>query len=89
MEIESDAEKQVIIRSRENEKEVCLEVEDNGIGISDEVKTNIFLPFFTTKKFGEGTGLGLSIAYGIIKEMNGKIELMDNKSTIFRVSIPK
>ncbi|MCF7793817.1 MAG: tetratricopeptide repeat-containing sensor histidine kinase [Candidatus Cloacimonetes bacterium] len=82
-------EKTVTVHSNENEKEVFLEVEDNGIGISESVKMNIFLPFFTTKKFGDGTGLGLSIAYGIIKEMKGKIELVENNNTIFRVSFPK
>jgi C4-dicarboxylate-specific signal transduction histidine kinase len=86
---EKNAVKQVIVRSNETVEEVFMEIEDNGVGISEKVKTNIFLPFFTTKKFGEGTGLGLSIAYGIVKEMNGKIELLDSENTIFRVSIPK
>ena len=86
---ENTFQKKVVIRSNENEKEVLLKVEDNGIGISQSVKTNIFLPFFTTKKFGDGTGLGLSIAYGIIKEMNGSIELIEAENTIFKVIIPK
>ncbi|MDO9578429.1 MAG: tetratricopeptide repeat protein [Candidatus Cloacimonadales bacterium] len=89
LEDENNSQKQVVVRSNETDSEVFLEVEDNGIGISQSVKTNIFLPFFTTKKFGEGTGLGLSIAYGIIKEMNGKIELLDTENTIFQVIIPK
>jgi C4-dicarboxylate-specific signal transduction histidine kinase len=81
--------RRVTVRSAETEAEVFLEVEDSGIGVATEIKTNIFLPFFTTKKFGEGTGLGLSIAYGIIKEMHGKIELLETENTIFRVSLPK
>ena len=86
---ENNFQKQVTVRSCETETEVFLEVEDNGVGISQDVKTNIFLPFFTTKKFGEGTGLGLSIAYGIIKEMNGNIELLEAENTVFRVTISK
>lgn len=48
-------------------------VSDNGIGIDKEKLTDIFLPFFTTKKLGQGTGLGLSIAHGIIHQMGGRI----------------
>lgn len=45
---------------------VCFQ--DNGIGISDDIKNRIFNPFFTTKSVGQGSGLGLSICYQIIVE---------------------
>jgi len=69
---------------------VIVEVSDNGIGVPEGIKTNIFLPFYTTKALGKGTGLGLSISLGIIKEMNGFIELESNpmKGTTMRVKIP-
>ncbi|TGN20170.1 PAS domain-containing protein [Leptospira idonii] len=47
---------------------------DSGKGIPDEIKSKIFLPFFTTKKHGEGIGLGLDICKKIIEKMGGKIE---------------
>lgn len=44
---------------------------DNGVGISEEVKSQIFDPFFSTKPVGRGTGLGLSISYSIVVEAHG------------------
>lgn len=82
--------KQMIVKSYSDGKNVIVEVSDNGIGVSEESKTNIFLPFFTTKTLGKGTGLGLSISLGIIKEMNGFIELESKpmEGTTMRVKIP-
>ncbi len=82
--------KWMTVKSFSEGTNVIVEVSDNGIGISEESKTNIFLPFFTTKTLGKGTGLGLSISLGIIKEMNGFIELESElmKGTTMRVKIP-
>jgi two-component system NtrC family sensor kinase len=54
---------------------LCLSVEDQGEGISEENLPRLFDPFFTTKDVGEGTGLGLSVAYGIVKEHGGWIDV--------------
>ena len=54
-----------------NREFVEIRIRDNGVGISSEIKKQIFNPFFTTKS--TGTGLGLSIAYQIIKENRGYI----------------
>ena len=66
-------------------------IEDNGIGIPEEVRQHLFTAFFTTKPVGEGTGLGLSITREIIEgKHHGKIEVEseENKFTRFVFIIP-
>jgi signal transduction histidine kinase len=68
---------------------VCIE--DNGPGMSDEVRKRLFDPFFTTKPVGKGTGLGLSISYHIVVEKHrGKLECLSipGKGAQFRIEIP-
>ncbi len=45
-------------------------ISDNGLGMSEMVRSNMFNPFFTTKPIGEGTGLGLSISHQIVTEQH-------------------
>jgi len=52
---------------------VVLEVSDNGIGVSEKIKSLVFDPFFTTKDPGYGTGLGLSVAYAIMNQHDGAL----------------
>ncbi len=82
--------KKMIVRSYVSDKHIHVEVEDNGMGVPDSIKTRIFLPFFTTKEIGKGTGLGLSISLGIAKEMGGIIEIEseEGKGTLMRLKIP-
>lgn len=57
----------VTVQTALHADKVCLTIEDNGIGMSEEVKKKLFEAFFTTKPVGEGTGLGLSITRDIIE----------------------
>ena len=52
-------------------KNVVIQVQDNGPGMTETVRPQVFNPFFTTKPTGKGTGLGLSISYQIVVEQHG------------------
>jgi len=63
-----------------------FEVEDDGNGIDDNTRENLFKEFFTTKG-NAGTGLGLVVVDRIVKQHNGKIDILTKKGTgsLFRI----
>lgn len=70
---------------------VAIKIADNGLGITEAVRTKLFDPFFTTKPAGKGTGLGLSISYQIVVEKHGgslKCESQPGQGTEFCIQIP-
>ncbi|MCI0537867.1 MAG: response regulator [Verrucomicrobiales bacterium] len=69
---------------------VALSVRDTGSGISPEVLSRIFEPYFTTKSAGKGTGLGLSIVRRLIGEAKGcvAVETEIGQGTVFTVYLP-
>ncbi len=81
----------ITIKTRNLDTEVEIQIIDTGKGMSEEVKSKIFQPFFTTKGLGEGTGLGLSITFGIIDKHKGSISVdsAEDKGTAFTIVIPK
>jgi len=75
----------------ESKDRVRIAIEDNGIGMSAEVKERIFEPLFTTKAVGKGTGLGLSISHQIVVEKHGgEITCVSTpgKGTEFVITLP-
>ena len=69
---------------------VVVSIADTGGGIAPELRSRIFVPFFTTKAVGEGTGLGLSICQRIVTDLGGEIAFTTEvgRGTEFRVTLP-
>jgi len=73
-----------------DEKEIEIQVRDDGAGIAPDVLPQIFEPFLTTKESGHGVGLGLAISRGIVERHGGRIEVQSElgRGTTFTVTLP-
>ncbi|TSA58148.1 response regulator [bacterium] len=82
--------KKLEIRTSSKGKWVCVDISDNGVGMSAETEQRMFDPFYTTKEVGKATGLGMSISYGIIQSHRGRIdvEAEEGKGTTVSVKLP-
>lgn len=81
----------ITVTSRCAGDHVQVEVQDNGIGIPQEIRSRIFEPFFTTKGVGKGTGQGLSVVYGTIVTQHGGTVAFESevgRGTTFTLRIP-
>ena len=88
--IEKQGDIWIRINKDKSEKNLIIEIEDNGIGMDEETQRKVFNPFFTTKPVGKGTGLGMSISYKIIKNHQGdiKIESKKGEGSKFIIRLP-
>ncbi|MCU9946636.1 ATP-binding protein [Pseudomonas sp. PDM13] len=88
---EDDLEGHITLRTRLAPPWAEVQVEDNGVGIPENVRKRIFEPFFTTKEVGQGTGLGLSVSYFIITNNHkGQMEVQSKpgQGTCFTLRLP-
>jgi len=76
------------LRTRAEAGQLRIEVEDTGPGLSEQQRTRLFTPYFTTKK--GGTGLGLAIVQGIVSDHGGRVEVRSTpgQGTTFVLSLP-
>jgi signal transduction histidine kinase len=76
--------------AREGDHMARIEICDTGPGIPDDIRSRIFVPFFTTKPVGEGTGLGLDLAWQIVvKKHHGDLRVQSKPgNTRFIVLLP-
>ncbi|MBI4958312.1 MAG: PAS domain-containing protein [Desulfovibrio sp.] len=79
------------LRTRCEGGHVRIEIEDNGPGMTEEVRKHVFEPFYTTKPVGEGTGLGLSVSYFIVVSHHQgtlTVESAPGRGTRFVIRLP-
>lgn len=87
----SPVEGRLTVRIQYEDQFCCIQVEDNGSGMDNDIKKRVFEPFFTTKDVGLGTGLGLSVSYFIVtSHHNGQMEVTSTpgQGSVFTVKLP-
>lgn len=79
----------VTIQTSVEGQNIIIDVTDYGCGIPPDQKSQVFIPFFSTKK--KGTGLGLAIVQKIAEAHKGSLMILNNSpcGTIFRIILPR
>ena len=87
---ESESGKLVSLTSETTGDGIVVTVADNGVGMSDEVRSNLFVRFFSTKG-GQGTGLGLPVVKKVVEEHGGTLDVESKlgEGSAFRLRFPK
>jgi signal transduction histidine kinase len=87
--VESETGNRVVLRSRLQNDSILLTVEDNGVGIPEDMLRRVTERFFTTKS-SEGTGLGLPVVQKIAQQHGGTLEVESvwGKGSAFHIRIP-
>jgi signal transduction histidine kinase len=76
----ADKEGRIVINVLSKNGEALVVVADDGPGIDDKIKDQIFEPFFSTKKVGQRTGLGLAVSKTMMQKGGGDVFLMEERS---------
>jgi len=76
------------IRAKDVDNGIEIQFEDTGPGVPEDLRNNIFEPFYSTKD--GGTGLGLTVSYNIVTAHGGTLDLVQGKGTgaCFRLFLP-
>lgn len=91
--VEPNLKPEVLVKSRNliEIDSIEISIQDNGVGIPQDILDKIFEPFFTTKPQGKGTGVGLYFTHDLIVDKNGGQLRVDSKHgayTTFTVILP-
>jgi two-component system NtrC family sensor kinase len=87
---ESESGRLVSLESQATAGEIVVTVADNGVGMSDQVRSNLFVRFFSTKG-GQGTGLGLPVVKKVVEEHGGTLDVESKlgEGSAFHLRFPK
>ncbi len=91
VEEEIEVELEGLIGTIEPGSYAVIAIKDNGCGMTKEILSHIFEPFYTTKGVGKGTGMGLSVVFGIVQGHGGNIGIESEvgKGTTIKILLPK
>ena len=80
----------IVVATSVDDGAAVIRITDNGSGMSEKVRAQVFNPFFTTKEVGQGTGQGLAIAHSVITRHKGsiKVESTPGQGTCFTIRLP-
>ena len=87
----SDYQPRIHVSVQQAGDNVVITIEDNGEGMSDQVKQHLYDNFFTTKPVGEGTGLGMAITRDIVEKKHGgklTFDSTEGQGTVFTMTLP-
>ena len=87
--VTDDRERCIKIYLQETEQTQTVKIQDNANGISEELRTKIFEPFFSENPT-RGVGLGLNFVYKLVSLYHGTIDVESEmgKGTIFTIAFP-
>jgi signal transduction histidine kinase len=81
----------ITLESGVDDNDVWIAIADDGCGMTEEVRTRLFEPFFTTRPIGKGVGLGLTVSWDIVVNKHGgriDVESEPGKGSRFEVRLP-
>lgn len=80
----------ITVRTRHASGWIAIEIADTGRGITPDILTRVFDPFFTTRDVGAGTGLGLTVSRDVVHSLGGRIEVRSTPGagSTFTVYVP-
>jgi two-component system sensor histidine kinase/response regulator len=86
----SERNKEISILVNTSERDLKLTISDNGIGIHEKYKENIYNMFFRGTTQSTGSGIGLYIVKETVDKLNGSIKVMseEDKGTTFELTLP-
>ncbi|MFO7657191.1 MAG: HAMP domain-containing sensor histidine kinase [Bacteroidales bacterium] len=86
--LKNTSDRSIILEALKIENKTLIKIRDNGCGIPEDIKENIFIPFFSGKE--GGSGIGLSISKQIVRLHKGRIYgiTVSGKETVFTIELP-
>ena len=77
-----------VVARRNGDREMVIEVRDQGAGIAPEIRDKVFNLYFTTKK--SGTGIGLAMTYKVMQLHHGSVDFApaSPRGTVFQLTLP-